>query len=357
MKRKNLKSLRNEIDKMDAQIVDLLNKRARLSIDIGKIKIAKDEPLYSPDRENIVYDKVNRMSKGLLPADTIHAVYREIMSGCLSLQKPLVIAYLGPELTFTHQVSMRKFGASVSYMACDSISEVFRAVEKGNADYGVVPIENSIEGAVNHTMDMFVDSQLSICSEIYLRIRHSLLARSSSIRNIKKLYSHSQVLGQCRGWIEKNMPAVKLVEASSTAKAAEIAAKQPNSACIASELAADRNNIKILARGIEDSSTNVTRFLVIGKDVCKKASGKNKTSVMFSVKDKPGVLHDMLAAFKKDKINLTKIESRPSKMRAWKYYFYVDMEGHVEEKKIIDALKKLQGKCNFIKVLGSYPMG
>lgn len=356
MSPKKLSDLRKEIDELDSRIVELISKRGKASQAIGDIKKKKKQPVYSPDRESKVYERVVKKNKGPLQDNSIKSIYSEIMSACISLEEPLTIAYLGPELTFTNQAALKKFGSSVEYLSCDSISDVFRVVENGNAHYGVVPIENSSEGAVNHTLDMFVASPLSICSEIFLPIKHSLLAKKKDLKSIKRLYSKAEVFGQCRAWIEKNIPKAKLFDASSTSKAAEIVSKRTDSACIASDLAAKGHGLKVIAKAIEDSSINVTRFLVIGMEPAK-VSGKDKTSVMFSVKDRPGVLHDMLSAFKTKGINLTKIESRPSKRGLWKYYFFVDLEGHAETPKIKKALKDLEKKCHFLKILGSYPRG
>ena len=356
MKPKKLSDLRKEIDRIDSRIIELINRRGKASRTIGEVKKARKQPIYSPDRESHVYAGITRKNGGPIPDGSMKAIYSEIMSACLALEHPMIIAYLGPELTFTNQAALKKFGSSVKYLSCDSISDVFGEVQKGNADYGVVPIENSTEGAVNHTLDMFIDSPLMICSEISLPIHHSLLCRKGSMKSVDVIYSKAEVFGQCRKWIEKNLPAARLHEAASTAKAAEVASKHPDSACIASELAAERYKLKVLARSIEDSATNMTRFLVIGKKM-SAASGKDKTSIMFSVKDRPGVLHDMLSSFKKNGINLTKIESRPSRTKLWKYYFFVDMEGHCENEKVKKALTDLERKCHFVKVLGSYPKG
>ena len=356
MKPKKLNDLRKKIDLLDSKIVKLINERAGISCDIGKVKKGKGQSIYSPDRESQVYESVAKKNKGPMTDETIKAIYREIMSGCLSLESPIKVAYLGPELTFTHQASLKKFGSSVEYLSCNSISEVFLEVEKGNADYGVVPIENSTEGAINHTLDMFVDSPLVICSEVYHPIKHSLLSKGRNMKSIKVIYSNPKVFPQCRGWIEKNLPGAKLQDTTSTSRAAEVASKKAGAACISSELAAKKHKLNVLARSIQDSSRNVTRFLVIGDSV-GKVSGKDKTSIMFSVKDRPGVLHDMLSSFKNKGINLTKIESRPSKKGLWKYYFFVDMEGHYESPKVKKALGELKKKCHFLKILGSYPKG
>jgi len=310
--------------------------------------------VFSPGREKQIYKRLTAANKGPLPNETLGAVYREIMSGSLSLQNPPVIAYLGPEATFTHIAALKKFGKSLDYLECESIADVFTEVERGRADYGVVPIENSTEGAVNHTLDMFIDSDLKICSEIYLPIKHNLLSKSKQITSVKRIYSHQQVLAQCRIWLETNMPLVKLIPVASTTTAAMLAANSKNSAAIASGLAAQKYKLNILANSVEDSAHNITRFLIIGnQDV--ECTGCDKTSIVFSMKDCSGALHDVLTPFKGSSINLTKIESRPSKKTAWKYYFYVDMEGHIEEKKISQALKRLQKHCNYYKLLGSYP--
>ncbi|NQT32376.1 MAG: prephenate dehydratase [Candidatus Omnitrophica bacterium] len=356
MKPKKLSDMRKGIDRIDDRIVKLINERGKISHAIGESKKQKGQPLYSPDRESLVYSKIAKRNSGPLKEESLKSVYSEIMSACLSLEKSLVVAYLGPELTFTHQAAIRKFGSSMEYISCDSIANVFREVEKGNADYGVVPIENSTEGAVNYTLDMFAKSSLKICSETFLPIRHSVLSKSSNVKSIKKIYSKAEVFGQCRSWIEKNLPGAKLHSVASTSKAAQIVAKESKAACIASELVSKKYKLKVIARAIEDSATNVTRFLIIG-DHISKLSGKDKTSIMFSVKDRPGVLHDMLTPFKKAGINLTKIESRPSKKKAWKYYFFLDMEGHCQAPRVEKTLKDLKKKCHFLKILGSYPSG
>ena len=352
----DLKALRKTIDSVDSKILGLLNKRAKVILDIGKIKGKKKESVYVPDREKDVYKNILSKNKGPISNESLKAIYREVMSSALELEHPTVIAYLGPAFTFTHLASMKKFGSSVSYLSCETITDVFAEVEKERANYGVVPIENSIEGAVNHTLDMFIDSDLKICSEVFLEISHSLMSKESSKGKIKKVYSKQEVFGQCRLWLESNLTGVELVEVSSTAKAAEIASKEKGSACIASEIAANKYGLKILYRSIEDSGHNVTRFLIIGKTYAKPTKG-DKTSIMFFVKDKAGALHDMLVPFKKYRINMTKIESRPSKVRAWEYYFFVDLEGHVEDNKVKKALSELERASSYLKVLGSYPAG
>jgi chorismate mutase/prephenate dehydratase len=277
------------------------------------------------------------------------------MSGALALEKNLKIAYMGPEASFSHLASLRKFGSQVDYVACGSIAEVFLEVERDSADYGVVPIENSIEGAVTHTLDMLVDSDLKICSQVMLDVSHNLLSNSSK-NSIKKVYSNPQVFGQCRIWLQKNLPEADLIEVSSTTRAAQIASRERTSACIASLLAAKVYKLKVVEKDIEDSPHNVTRFFVIGK-ADTGITGNDKTSILFSIKDKVGALHDMLMPFKKNRINLTKIESRPSKRKVWDYYFFVDLAGHKDEPRVKKALLELESKCKFLKILGSYPSG
>lgn len=346
---------RRRVDSIDSQLLRLLNERAKVILGIGKLKARTNGSIYVSEREKEVYSKIAANNMGPLSAGSLKAIYREIMSGSFELERPLVIAYLGPECTFTHLAGMKKFGASVSYKACGTITDIFSEVEKGMADYGVVPIENSIEGAVNHTLDMFIDSELKICSEIYLDVTHNLLVKSAGKGRIRKVYSKAEVFGQCRIWLESNLPGAELVEVSSTAKAAEMTAKEGAAcACIASDLAAEKYKLTILNRSIQDSAHNVTRFLVIGK-YDAMPTNEDKTSIMFSVKDRSGALHDMLVPFKRHKINMTKIESRPSKVRAWEYYFFVDLEGHYKNAKVRKALDELDAQASFVKVLGSYP--
>ncbi|RKY30764.1 MAG: prephenate dehydratase [Candidatus Omnitrophota bacterium] len=352
---KAIQKLRSQINAVDKNIVRLLNQRAKISINISKLKRRSGKSVYSPDRERQVLRSLALGNKGPLSRSSLEAVYREIMSCSLSLETPLKIAYLGPEATFTQLAAIKRFGSQVEYLACNSISDVFLEVERGHADYGVVPIENSIEGAVSHTLDMLVDSELKICAQIILDVSHNLLANCPK-NKIKRIYSNPQVFGQCRIWLQENLAGVEIIEVSSTTRAAQIAAKEKYSACIASLLAAKVYKLKVVAKDIEDSPHNITRFLVIGKADVGPTS-QDRTSIMFSIKDQVGALHDMLLPFKKYKINLTKIESRPSKRKAWDYYFFVDLDGHQGMPKVKKALSELEDKCKFLKVLGSYPIG
>lgn len=351
----NLKNLRKQIDRIDKNIIQLLNIRARITKDIAHLKCRIGKSIYSPDRESEILRKIALINRGPLSAHALEAIYREIMSSSLAMGRRLKIAYLGPEATFTHLAALKRFGSQVNYVACNSIADIFLEVERGNADYGVVPIENSVEGAVSHTLDMFVDSELKICSQIILDVAHNLLANCSKDK-IKRVYSNPQVFGQCRIWLKEHLGGVETIEVSSTTRAAQIAKSEKFSACIASTLAARVYKLKIIASDIEDSPHNITRFLVIGKTDVPQTK-RDKTSVMFSIKDRVGALHDMLVPFKKYGINLTKIESRPSKKKAWDYYFFVDLGGHKDNPRVKKALRELENKCKFLKVLGSYPVG
>jgi len=326
-----------------------------MALKIGEIKNKEGTSVYSPEREEEIYQRIVRLNKGPLRSQSIKAIYREIMSSTLSLQKEVSIAYLGPPATFTHLAALKKFGSSVNYLPCANIEGVFKVVEKGEATYGVVPIENSIEGAVSHTLDMFIDFDLKICSEIFLEISHSLLS-NFPLEKIKKIYSNPQVFAQCRSWLNRNLPAAEMIEVSSTAKAAQVASSERYAGAIANVLSAQIYHLKVIKEDIQDNLHNITRFLVIGKNNVPE-TGNDKTSLLFSIKDRVGALYEMLLPFKKEGINLTKIESRPSKTRAWDYYFFLDLEGHCEQKKVKKVLKELENRCIFLKVLGAYPKG
>lgn len=349
----SLDEIRKKIDALDKKIIELLNERTELAVKTAKEKESQGAEVYSPERESEVYRKIDELSKGPMPKDALKAIYREVMSASLSLEKPMAVAYLGPQASFTHLASVSKFGSSVKYTPCVSITEVFQEVSRKRADYGVIPIENSIEGAVNHSLDMFIDSDLRICSEIIFEISHYLMSQST-LKQIKRIYSKPEVFGQCRIWIETHLHKAELVDTTSTTAAAERASREDGAAAIASKLAASVYNLPILAEEIEDSPHNVTRFLVIGRQISKR-TGKDKTSILVSIKDKVGALYEMLDPIRINKVNMTKIESRPSKKKAWDYYFFIDLEGHVEDKHIKKTLDQVEEKARFLKVLGSYP--
>lgn len=350
----DLKQLRKKIDELDQKIISLLGERTEYVLEVGKSKTETGQSIYAPERESEIYQKIDSLGgKMSLPKDALKAIYREIMSASLALEKPMTIAYLGPEATFTHLASISKFGASVRYVPSPNINEVFQEVEQGRADYGVIPVENSIEGAVSHSLDMFVDSELKICSEVLFEISHTLMS-NSDLKNIKRVYSNPQVFGQCRHWLEMHLPRVDLIDTASTTAAAQRAAKEEGSAAIGSKLAATLYNLPILEEAIQDFAKNVTRFLVVAKKY-PSPTGNDKTSLVLSVKDRVGALYDMLQPFKKYKINMTKIESRPSKRKAWDYYFYIDFHGHADQPKAKKMLDEIEGRVKFLKVLGSYP--
>jgi len=344
---------RKAIDRLDAQIVRLLNERTRHVLAIGEFKRRAGQEIYAPHRERAVLDRVSALNKGPMTDQQMQAVYREIMSAALALEKSMCIAYLGPEATFTHQAAIRRFGASLRYVPQKTITDVFTEVSKGRADYGVVPVENSTEGVVTHTLDMFMDSDLKIVSQIVLPVQHCLLSRCPR-SDIRKLFAHPQSLGQCRAWVQANLPRVEVIETSSNARSAELAAKTPRSAAIAGLLAAEKYHLPVLDHDIQDNAANATRFLVLGRQ-STPPTGHDRTSLMISVTHKAGALHSALAAFRRYRINMTKIESRPSKRKAWEYFFFIDIEGHAEDKRVAKALALLADHTNFVKVLGSYP--
>lgn len=348
-----LSDFRQKIDTLDAKLLDLLNERADLVHEVGLIKKKEGVAVYAPEREEQLLRSLVKKNKGRLPASAVRAIYREIMSASLALEKDLTIAFLGPEATWSHQAARAKFGSSVQYAAQSSISEVFNVVSRGKADYGVVPIENSIEGAVSYTLDQFMDSELKICAQFSLKIENNLAAKipRDKIRNI---YSHPQVLGQCRQWLRHNLPGADLIETASTTRAAELAAKDPHGAALAGNMAAEVHGLDILEYSVQDSPNNTTRFLVIGNNSCP-STGDDKTSLMFCLHDKAGALFHALAPFKKLKINMSKIESRPSKRKAWDYTFFVDIDGHARDAKVAEAIDELSSHCAIVKILGSYP--
>jgi chorismate mutase / prephenate dehydratase len=349
----NISDHRKAIDKLDEQIVRLLNDRTRHVLEIGQMKLKAGQEIYAPHRELAIFQRLARLNPGPITNDSLRAIYREIMSSALSLEKSMTIAFLGPEATFTHQAAVRRFGSSLRYATQKTIADVFAEVSRDRADYGVVPVENSTEGVVTHTLDMLVDSELKIVAQIVMRIQQCLVGNSRR-NQIKILYSHPQALAQCRGWLQNNLPDVDVIETSSTTRAAEQAANTKNSAAIASSLAAERCKLRVLEADIQDNSENVTRFLVLGRQI-SPPSGKDRTSLMLSVVHEVGALHRALAAFRRFRLNMTKIESRPSKRKAWEYYFFVDCDGHINDKRVAKAIEVLNEHCNLVKVLGSYP--
>ncbi|MEM7391091.1 MAG: prephenate dehydratase [Verrucomicrobiota bacterium] len=349
----SLEDLRAEIDRLDQQLVRVLNERVSHALEIGRLKNKDRSAVYVPAREKQVLDRVSSYNDGPLTDSMLHAIYREIMSGSIALERKISIAYLGPPATFSHQAARNKFGSSVDYQACNTIGDVFLAVQGESAEYGVVPIENSTEGAVTYTLDQFINTPVKICAEILLPVSQNLLAKGPQ-EEIETIYSHQQVFGQCRRWLQENMPSVKQVPVSSTAAAARMAAEEAGTGALASRLAGEMNDLNVLAGDVQDLMGNTTRFLVIGRQA-GKPSGRDKTSVFFSVKHRAGALHDSLVPFRKNGINLSKIESRPSKEKAWEYYFFVDIEGHVDDEPVRKSIDELKEHCSVLTILGSYP--
>ena len=347
---------RKEIDTIDSQILELLAKRISCAKEIGKIKNDKGEEVYVPSREKIVFENLLKKNAGKVSEQSIRAIYREIISASISAEKKLTVSYLGPKATFTHQAAIKNFGSSVEYISAPSIPDVFLSVQAGDADYGVIPIENSTEGAVMHSIDMLAETSLVIVGQIYLPIEHCLLSRGK-LENIRRVCSKDQAIAQCRDWLRRNLSDVELEPVDSTTTAVRMAKENPEIAAIASEVASTYYNVPILEHGIQDLKDNQTRFLVIGKTPNKKAENvKYGTSMVVSINDRPGALSEVIKPFEEAGINLMRIESRPSRKKAWDYYFFIDFEGHWEDSPACDIVKHLREKLPMIKWLGSFPM-
>ncbi len=352
----DLREHRQEIDRIDDQILRLLNERSKSVIEIGKLKKLKDAEaqLHTPAREAAIFERLSQQNTGPFPTEAIRAVYREIMSASLSLEGPQRVAYLGPRATFTHMACMQKFGSSAQYIPVNSIKDVFSEVERGRAHFGVVPIENTTEGVVNYTLDMFIDSSLLIYGEVLQEVAHHLMSKNGVTGDIKRIYSHPHAIAQCRNWLETHLPHVPMSEVASTARAAELCVDDPAAAAIASELAAELYGLKVITARTEDNINNFTRFLVLSQKPPER-TGRDKTSLMLSIKDKVGGLYDLLRPFASHGLNMTKIESRPSRRKAWEYIFFVDIEGHIDEERLKKAVEEVKSRCLFMKILGSYP--
>lgn len=351
----NLAALRGQIDKLDEKIIGLLNERVELARQVGHEKMRSGAAIYVPSREEEVFGQLTAKSKGPLSAHAIRKIYREIISAAISLEKPLLIAYLGPEATYTHQAALKQFGSSLHYQPMGSVPDVFTAVKRGDADYGVVPIENSTQGTVISSLDMLAEADLKIVAQIYLEIAHCLIA-SSPLEEIRSVHSKDNALGQCRQWLARMLPQAELVEAASTAAAVLHARDNPGAAAIASSIAAELYGVPIVAANVMDKTDNITRFLVIGKESAGPVShGRNRTSLLFTLNDKPGALLRALQCFSFRGINLTRIESRPSRRRVWDYHFYVDIEGHYDQDPVREAFQELESLCPTVRWLGSYP--
>ncbi len=350
----NLDDWRSRINELDNQILHLLNQRAEAALKIGDLKRRQDMPSYAPEREAGIIARLTAANPGPLPTDAVRAVWREILSACRALERPLTVAYLGPRATFTHQAALQHFGAAVTYAPARSIADVFQDVEHGRADYGVVPVENTTEGAVNVTLDRLIESDAIICGELALTVAQHLLSFARDLGDVKAVISHPQALAQCRAWLGQHLPDVPTQEVTSTAAAAEMAAADVTVAAIASDLAAELYGVPVLRPRIEDNPHNSTRFLVIGRRPAG-ATGRDKTSILFAMRNEPGALYRILEPFARRGLNLTKIESRPARRQPWEYVMFVDFEGHRDVPDVAAALSEIAERTLFLKVLGSYP--
>ena len=350
-----LESLRRQIDALDEKIVNLLNERAKVVVEIGHIKQLGNFPIYAPDREKAVLDKVRRLNHGPLQDRCLEAMYRELMSGSFALEKPLRIGFLGPKGSFSHLASIRKFGSSVEHVSLTDIAMVFQEVVRGHVDYGLVPVENSIGGGIVDTLDAFLQSSAKICAEVLITIHHNLLAKEPW-ESVKRIYSKPEVFSQCRSWLSAMAKDLDVQAAASSSRAAELAAQESGSAAIGSALAGELYGLHVLFENIEDNPDNVTRFFVISREAAKK-SGEDKTAIMFTTAHKPGALAEVLDVFKENGINLTDIEKRPSRKVNWEYYFFIDAQGHSDDPAMKTAIEQAKKHCLQLTVLGSYPKG
>lgn len=349
----SLEELRKKIDELDHQLVKLLNERARVVVEIGKLKTRTDKPVYSPDREKEVFARIAEANEGPLPDRCLVAIWRELMSGSFVLERPLRIGYLGPAGSFSHTASMLKFGQSVEYEPLVDITSIFGEVSKGHCDLGLAPVENTMGGGVIETLDALIDSNVKVCAEVLMAIHHSLLG-NCSLEEIEKIYSKPEVFAQCRNWLSATFKEAQTVPVASTARAAQMAADEPKAAAIGSSVAAELYGLQIICENIEDIANNITRFLVISREDARP-TGEDKTAILFSTAHKAGALADVLDVFKRYNINMTNIESRPSKKRQFEYYFFVDFLGHRTDKNVQEGIEEARKHCLQLSILGSFP--
>ncbi|OGT91398.1 MAG: chorismate mutase [Gammaproteobacteria bacterium RIFOXYA12_FULL_61_12] len=357
MSNKGLHKVRERIDALDQEIQRLLNERAQCALEVARVKLEQDPQaqFYRPEREAQILRTVKERNRGPLGDETMARLFREIMSACLALEHPLQVAYLGPEGTFTQAAAIKHFGHAVVTHPAGSIAEIFREVEAGDCQYGVVPVENSTEGVITHTLDLFIHSPLKICGEVMLRIHHNLLTHAPDLEAITEVYSHQQSLGQCRAWLDRHLPRAERIAVGSNAEAARIAASEGNDiAAIAGETAAEIYGVPCLHSNIEDEPDNTTRFLVIGRESVTP-SGDDKTSLLLSTRNVAGALHKLLSPLAEKGISMTRIESRPSRRDAWDYVFFVDILGHADDSRVAEALEELRSQAGMYKELGSFP--
>lgn len=355
MENPDLESLRDAIDRIDEQVVRLLNDRVQAAVEIGRIKDELGVDPYDPAREEQVFEKLRSINAGPMKSDSLRTIYREVISASIALEKDLIIGYLGPEATYTHQAALKNFGAALTHRPLPDIPDVFQAVEQGECDYGVVPIENSSEGAVNRSLDLLVETELSIVAQVYLKVEHCLFSEFA-MGEIKEVRSKDQALAQCGDWLRRNLPQARLIPVSSTAEAVRECKDSPGGAAIAGKLAGGIHGVPLLEEGIQDRNNNTTRFLVVARKSLPRREGVDyRTSLVLSLSDKAGALQNALKPFSDRGLNLCKIESRPSGKKTWDYYFFVDFIGHPEDDKVLEAMKELEGGSPFVKHLGSYP--
>lgn len=350
-----IKPLRAQIDAVDAQILELLNRRARIAQEVGHVKAETDAPVYRPEREMQVLRSVAQRNPGPLRGTDVQVIFREIMSACRALEKRAVVAFLGPAGTFSEQAVFQQFGRSVEGQPCSSIDEVFRATEAGTADFGVVPVENSAEGAVNRTLDLLLQTTLTISGEVSIPVHHSLMTKSGSMQGIERICAHAQALAQCQGWLNQHYPNTRRQAVASNGEAARLASEDPAVAAIAGEIAGQQYNLQVVKAHVQDDPHNRTRFAVIGR-LQTAPSDRDQTSLVLSVPNKAGAVYKLLAPLAAHDVSMTRFESRPARMGAWEYYFYVDIEGHAQQEKVARALAELKENAAFFKILGSYPV-
>jgi chorismate mutase / prephenate dehydratase len=351
-----LSELRDKIDAIDKQILDLINQRALCAQEVARTKIAEGEQtcFYRPDREALVLRRIMEMNQGPLSGPTVVRFFRELMSACLALEKPMEVAFLGPEGTFTQQAAFKHFGHGVKTIAVATINDIFNAVESEKCQFGVVPVENSTEGVINHTLDRFLSSSLKICGEVEIRVHQNLMGQVENLAEVAQVFSHQQSLAQCRQWLDHHLPHAKITAVSSNAEAARLASITPKTVAIAGKVAAEIYNLTIIEKNIEDEVNNTTRFIIIGRQT-STATGNDKTSLIVSTGNQPGALYKTLEPFARFGIDMLNIESRPSRQGLWDYIFFIDIEGHSEDKLIAQALALVKENVHMIKLLGSYP--
>jgi chorismate mutase/prephenate dehydratase len=349
-----LDALRRGIDEVDRQLLELVNRRASLAQRVGELKKLTDAPVYRPERESQIMRKLRDANPGPLPAATIEAIWREIVSGCRELERRLRVAYLGPTGTFSEQALLKHFGSGVDPVPCSTIDEVFRATEAGTVDFGVVPVENSTEGAVNRTLDLFLDTPLIISGEILVPVRQNLMSATGTLEGITRIVSHPQSLAQCNGWLDRNCPGIERMPVASNAEAARLASVEPGTAAIAGEIAAARYRLGLVARSIQDEPNNRTRFAVIGRYECAP-TGADQTSLILSVPDRAGAVHALIEPLARHGVSMKRFESRPARRGEWEYYFYIDLIGHHSDERLVVALNELRANSAFCKIVGSYP--